>query len=58
MLFDEKKRGGGLHLCVDYYSLNTNTVTDAWTLPHIDDLLSWLTGARVFSSLDLCDSYH
>ena len=41
-----------------YYSLNANTVTDAWPLPCIDDLLSQLKGARVFSILDLWDSYH
>ena len=40
-------------------SLNANMVTDAWPLPCIDDLLSQLKGARVFSSLDLCtDGYH
>ena len=50
MLFAEKKGRGGLCLCVDYCSLNTNTVTYAWILPHIDDLLSQLKGPRVFSS--------
>ena len=40
VLFAEKKSGGGLRLCIDYHSLNANTVTDAWPLPHIDDLLS------------------
>ena len=58
VLFAEKKGGGGLRLCVDYHSLNANTVTDAWPLPRIDDLLSQLKGARVFSSLDLWDGYH
>ena len=58
MLFAGKKGGGGLHLCVDYSSLNVNTVTDAWPLPCIDDLLSQLKGNRVFSSLDLQNAYH
>ena len=40
VLFAEKKVGGGLRLCVDYCSLNANTVTDAWPLLRIDDLLS------------------
>ena len=52
MLFAEKKGGGGLHLCIDYYALNANTVTDAWPLPHIKDLLSQLKGTRVFVSLN------
>ena len=58
VLFAEKKGGGGLRLCVEYCSLNANTVADAWPLPCIDDLLSQLKGARVFSSLDLWDGYH
>ena len=58
MLFAEKKGGGSLRLCVDYRSLNANTVIDAWPLPCIDNLLSQLKGARVFSSLDLRDVYH
>ena len=58
VLFTEKKGGGGLHLCVDYCSLNVNTVIDSWPLPRIDDLLSQLKGARVFNSLDLRDGYH
>ena len=58
VLFAENKGRGGLHLYVNYYSFNTNTVTEAWPLPHIDDLLSQLKGARVFSSLDLWYGYH
>ena len=57
-MHDLSKGGGGLCLCVDYSSLNANTVTDAWPLPCIDDLLSQPKGARVFSSLDLMDGYH
>ena len=40
ILFAEKKGKGGLHLCIDYCSLNANKVTEAWLLPCIDDLLS------------------
>ena len=58
MLFAENKGGGGFHLCVDYRSLNANTVTNAWPLLYIDDLLSKLMGAKVFSSLDSYDGYH
>ena len=59
MLFAPKNGGGGLRLCVDYYSLNANTKTDdAWPLPCIDNLLPQIKGARVFSSMDLWDSYH
>ena len=58
ILFAERKGGGGLPLYVDYDFLNANTVTDAWPLPHIVDLLSRLKGSRVFNSLDLQDAYH
>ena len=58
MLFAEKNSRGGLCLYIEYHSLNANTVTDAWLLLHIDDLLSQLKGARVISSLDLQDAYH
>ena len=58
VLFVEKKVGGSLCLCIDYHSLNANTVADVWPLPHIDELLSQLKGARVFRSLDLWDGYH
>lgn len=58
ILFAEKKGGGGLRLCIDYRSLNSNTVTDSWPLPRIDELLARLNGAKVFSKLDLRDGYH
>ena len=29
ILFAEKKGGGGLHMCTDYHSLNSNTVSDS-----------------------------
>ena len=58
MLFSEMKGGGSIYLYVDYHSLNANMVIDAWPLPYIDDLLSQLKGARVFSSLDLWEGYH
>ena len=58
VLFAENKGLGGLRLCVNYYSLNANMVTNALPLSCIDDLISGLKGARVFSSLDLWDSYY
>ena len=58
ILFSEKKGGGGLCMCTDYRSLNSNTVTDSWVLLRIDKLLARLKGTRVFSKLDLRDGYH
>ena len=50
--------GGGLRMCMDYRSLNANTVTNSWPLPRIDEILARLKGAKYFSKLDLCDGYH
>ena len=58
ILFAEKKGGGGLRMCTDYWSLNSNTVTDSWSLPHINKLLARSKGAKVFSKLDTHDGYH
>ena len=52
-----KKKDGRLRLCVDYRALNKNTIVDSYPLPHIDELLSRLQGARYFSRLDLHDGY-
>ena len=57
MLFARKKEGG-LRLCIDYRSLNGNTITDSYAIPCIDDLLGRLGGSKVFSKLDLRDGYH
>ena len=58
ILFAEKKGGGGLCMCMDYWSLNSNTVIFSWSLLRIDKLLARLKGAKVFSKLDLRDGYH
>ena len=58
ILFAEKKGGGGLRMCIDYHSLNSNTITNLWPLPRIDEMLARLRGAKYFSKLDLRDGYH
>ena len=50
--------GGGLRMCMDYRSLNANTITDSWPLPRIDKMLARLKGAKYFNKLDLCDGHH
>ena len=52
------KKDGSLRMCIDYRALNQLTVKDRSPLPRIDDLLSQMNGATVFSSLDLAQGYH
>jgi hypothetical protein len=52
------KKDKGLRLCVDYRSLNAVTVKNKYPLPRIDILFDQLTGAQVFSKIDLRSGYH
>ena len=45
-------------MCIDYRSLNANTVLDSFPIPRIEDLISHLYGAKVFIKLNLHDGYH
>jgi hypothetical protein len=40
-------------MCVDYRPLNEVTIKNKYPLPRIDILFDQLTGARVFSKIDL-----
>ena len=57
VLFADKK-DGGVRLCTDYRELNSVTIKNKYPLPRIDDLFDQLTGARVFSKIDLRSGYH
>ena len=48
-----QKKDGGLHFCIDFRKLNTKTKKDSYPLPHIQETLNSLVGARVFLTLDL-----
>ena len=52
------KKDRGLCLCVDYRRLNKATVKNRHPLPLISETLDCLTGAKVFTKLDLKDAYH
>ena len=53
----ERKKCGGLHLCVDYRRLNSVTVPDAYPLPRINESLDALHGVKYFSTIDLVSGY-
>jgi hypothetical protein len=53
-----KKKDQTLRMCMDYRPLNEVTIKNKYPLPRIDNLFDQLTGARVFSKIDLKSGYH
>ena len=47
-----KKRDGGKRFCIDYCTLNKQTLHDSFPLPRIDELLDKIKEAKVFTKLD------
>ena len=52
------KKDGGLCLCVDYCGLNHITLKNCYSLSLVSEMLNRLSEAKVFSKMDLCDTYH
>lgn len=57
MLFVGKK-DGGMRPCVNYQKLNDITVKNRYPIPNADDLCNVLTGATVYSKIDLKDAFN
>ena len=53
-----KKKSGDIRPVIDFREVNKIVVTEHYPSPRIDDLLSNLGGANVFSSLDLRSAFH
>ena len=51
------KKDGGHRFCVDFRKVNAITETDAYPLPYINKILKSLSGAAIFSIIDLNSGY-
>ncbi|KAK7918651.1 hypothetical protein WMY93_009935 [Mugilogobius chulae] len=56
-VFLVRKNDIGVRWCVDYRCLNSLTIKDAYPLPQIEECLSVVGGATMFSTLDLQSGY-
>ena len=52
-----KKKDGTMRMCVDYRRLNSQSRTDAYPMPRVDDLIDRLGDAAYISTLDLSRGY-
>ncbi|MGR0317717.1 reverse transcriptase family protein, partial [Klebsiella pneumoniae] len=50
--------GGGYRIVVDFRQLNENTCDETYPIPRFEDILDRLSGATMFSTLDLKAGYH
>ena len=52
------KNDGSKRLTINYKPVNGQTVFDSFPLPNVEELLSRLSGAKIFSNIDFSQFYH
>ncbi len=52
-----RKKGGALRFCVDFRTLNKQTIKNRYAIPRAEELFDRLQGASVFSKIDLESGY-
>lgn len=53
-----RKKSGRVRMCIDYRTLNLQTIPDQDTVPRIEDALHCLPGSKWFSVLDVRSGYY
>ena len=53
-----RKKDGKVRVCVDYRKINTITKADQYPIPRIDDIFTFLSGKRWFSTFDANKGFH
>lgn len=52
------KRDHSIRMCIDYRKVNAKTIPDAFPMAPLKTLITRMSGAEYFTSLDMSDAYH
>jgi hypothetical protein len=52
------KKGGKMHMCIDYRTINAITIKDTYALPLAEDCLNQLNRGKIFSKINVANGYH